>query len=252
MGTDDFIDWAGCSISRLFYCHIEQLHAYPQDWLKTLKTTYYFDGNSDTIFRVKVSGTEKDITDVKTKYIYAVLLNRTQKDASFKTKWENVFTETINLKEVWHTLNSGIIENYDYDLIYKMIRNVIAVRKHLNDWKIETTPNCIVCNGIDSDLYAFFHCPKTKYFIKQLEGTFKNFFGKKFKLNAYRMIFGIKYKVGNYASNLEIFLWSKAISVIWTTRRLLEEGKPCNEMELFKHYINRRVETILSSSLFRP
>ena len=56
------------------------------------------------------------------------------------------------------------------------------------------------------------------------------------------MIFGIKHKVGNYASNLGIFIWSKAIRVIWTTRRLLEEGKPCNEMELFKNYINRRVE----------
>ena len=44
------------------------------------------------------------MTDVKTKDIYAVLLHRTQKDASFKTKWENVFTETINWKEVWaHT-----------------------------------------------------------------------------------------------------------------------------------------------------
>ena len=56
------------------------------------------------------------------------------------------------------------------------------------------------------------------------------------------MIFGIRYKVVNYASNLGIFLWSKAIRVIWTTRRLLEEGKPCKEMELFKNYINRRVE----------
>ena len=189
VGTDDFTNWVGCSTSRLFYCQIEQLHAlFPQDWLNTLKTTDYFDGDSDTIFRVKVSGTEKDITDVKTKDIYAVLLHRTQKDASFKTKWENVFTETINWKEVWHTLNSGIIENYDYDLIYKMIRNFIAVRKHLNDWKIEPTPNCIFCNGVDSVLHAFFHCPKTKYFIKQIEVTFKNLFGKKFKLNAYRMI----------------------------------------------------------------
>ena len=51
MGTDDFIDWVGCSTSRLFYCQIQQLHAcFPQDWLKTLKTTDYFDGDSDTIF----------------------------------------------------------------------------------------------------------------------------------------------------------------------------------------------------------
>ena len=66
------------------------------------------------------------------------------------------------------------------------------------------------------------------------------------------MIFGIKHKVGNYASNLGIFLWSKAIRVIWTTRRLLEEGKPCNEMELFKTYINRRVEIEHFAALEQP
>ena len=53
----------------------------------------------------------------------------TQKDASFKTKWENVFTEIINWKEVWHTLNSGIIKSYNYDLIYKTTRNATAVQK---------------------------------------------------------------------------------------------------------------------------
>ena len=66
------------------------------------------------------------------------------------------------------------------------------------------------------------------------------------------MIFGIKHKVGNYASNLGIFLWNKAIWVIWTTRRLLEEGKPCNEMELFKNYINRRVEIEHFAALEQP
>ena len=35
----------------------------------------------------------------------------------------------------------------------------------------------------------------------------------------------------NYASNLGIFLWSKPIRVIWTSRRLVAEG---NEMALFK------------------
>ena len=74
--------------------------------------------------------------------------------------------------------------------------------------------------------------------IKQIELIFQNLLGNKFKLNAYRMIFGTKYKVGNYASHLGIFLWSKAIRVIWKTRTLLAEGKPCNEMALLKNYVN--------------
>ena len=42
-------------------------------------------------------------------------------------------------------------------------------------------------------------------------------------------------------SNVGIFPWSKAISVIWTTRRLLAKGKLCKGMTLFKYYINIRV-----------
>ena len=48
------------------------------------------------------------------KDMYAVMLNKTQKDASFKTKWEKVFNEIINWKEVWRTINSGLIEIYYY------------------------------------------------------------------------------------------------------------------------------------------
>ena len=177
---------------------------------------------------------KKDITDIKTKDLYAVLLHRTQKDASYKTNLENIFTETIKWKEVWQPLNSGDIENYDIDMIYKIIRNVTAMQKQLYDWKIEPTPKCLFCNSVDSVLHAFFHCSKTKYFIKQIEVIFHKPFGKKFKLNAYIMIFCTKYKVGNYASHLGVFLWSKAIRVIWTTR---------NEMALFKNYVNTRVET---------
>ena len=66
------------------------------------------------------------------------------------------------------------------------------------------------------------------------------------------MIFGTKYKDGNYASHLAIFLWSKAIRVIWKTRRLLAEGKPCNEMALFKNYVNTRVETEYYAALDQP
>ena len=158
---------------------------FPKDWLRTLKNSEHYDGDLDAnraiaralpkglvkdfkknsehydgdlgaIFRIKLFDTEKDITNVRTKDIYAVLIYRTQNDASFKTKWENIFTETIKWKEVWQTLNSGVIQNYDYDMIYEMIRNIIAVQKNLHDWKIEPTPNYVFCNSVDSVLHAFF------------------------------------------------------------------------------------------------
>ena len=53
--------------------------------LLTLKSSDYFDGDPDAIFRVNLIVTEKD---------------KTQKDASFKAKWENVYNEIIYWKEV--------------------------------------------------------------------------------------------------------------------------------------------------------
>ena len=40
-------------------------------------------------------------------------------------------------------------------------------------------------------------------------------------------------KMGNTASKLGTFLWSKVIKTIWIYRKLLEESKPCNEMDIF-------------------
>ena len=84
------------------YTHHNRTHKtlyFPQDWLRTLRTSEHFDGDLDAIFLIDLLGTKKDITDVKTKDIYAVLLDRTQKDASYKTNWENIFTETIKWKK---------------------------------------------------------------------------------------------------------------------------------------------------------
>ena len=117
--TDDFMDCAGCSTSRPFYCQIENIHEhFSQDWLRTLRTSDHFDGDRDAIFLIDLLGTKKDITEVKTKDMYAVLLRRTKKVASYKTKWENIFTEIIKWKEVWQTLNSGLIKKCDFDMIY--------------------------------------------------------------------------------------------------------------------------------------
>ena len=71
---------------------------------------------------------------------------------------------------------------------------------------------------------------RTNNFVKQAEQIFKKLFGDNFKLNVYSMVFGPTHKIGNNASKLGIFLWSKIIKTIWICRKLLEES---NEMEIF-------------------
>ena len=70
---------------------------------------------------------------------------------------------------MWETINSGLIENWDLNIIYKLIRQVIAVRKNLYHWRIVPTPENLECSDVDSVFHAYFYCAKTKHFIKLVE-----------------------------------------------------------------------------------
>ena len=128
-----------------------KIYIYFLSFTPTKKTCYFFSQNTHHknyyFYRQLNNRSKKDI--------YAVLIHRTQNDASFKTKWESIFTETIKCKK-----KLADCKYYDYDMIYKIIRNVTAVRKNLHDWNIEPTPNWVFCNSVDSVLHAFFHCSK--------------------------------------------------------------------------------------------
>ena len=56
------------------------------------------------------------------------------------------------------------------------------------------------------------------------------------------MVFGPTHKIGNNASKLGSFLWSKIIKTRWICRKPLEESKPCNEIEIFKTFVKQRIE----------
>ena len=97
-----------------------------------------------------------------------------------------------------------------------------------------------------------FDCKKTKQFTKQAELLFKKRFGKHFKLNAFKIIFGMQYKGGNNASKLGIFLWSKLIKTIWISRKLLEDTKPCNEMAILIFLIKNRLQNEYKATIEQP
>ena len=83
---------------------------------------------------------------------------------------KNTFNETINWTNIWQTLNSRFIQNYDYDIIYILIENSFAVWKQLSDWKTNG-PLKYACfaNGFDTILHAFFYCSVTKKINKKIK-----------------------------------------------------------------------------------
>ena len=103
------------------------------------------------------------------------MLRKTNKDVLCKAMWEKPFGENIKWKTIWKTIHSEVTDNWDFDIIYKLIHKVIAVGKNLYHWRIVPTPACLGCADLGSVLHTFFHCPKIKTFIKNVEPIFKNF-----------------------------------------------------------------------------
>ena len=85
--------------------------------------------------------------------------------------------------------------------------------------------------GIPPELLLLLRCHFFTSFLSSY--LFLTFFGDNFKLNVYSMVFGPTHKIGNNASKIGIFLWSKTIKTIWICRIFLQESKPCNKMEIF-------------------
>ena len=251
--TNDFRKFVGLRTNATFRKLHDDIKAnLPRQWIRTLKSDDPHDGETDAIFQMETDNILTDVQQTTTKELYTAMLKKTNKDVLCKAKWENLFGDNINWKTIWKTIHSGLIENWDFDVIYKLIHKVIAVRKNLHYWRIVSSPSCLECGDEDSVLHAFFHCKKTKQFIKQAEPLFKKLFGKHFKFNAFKITFGMQYKIGNNASKLGIFLWSKLIKTIWISRKLLEETKPCNEMAIFKHLIKNRIQNEYKAAIEQP
>ena len=241
--TKDFKPFVGLTTNGLFRRHYNQIKDnFPRQWLRTLKNEDPYDGEIDTIFLLQNDNILVDVQNATTKDLYTAILTKTNTEVLCKAKWETVFGDKIIWEYIWKTIHSGLIDNWDLTIIYKLIHQVIAVRKNLYHWRIVPTPECLACSDVDSVLHAFFYCAKTNNFIKQVEPIFKNLLGDNFKLNVYLMVFGPTHKIGNNASKLGIFLWSKVIKTIWICRKLLEESKPCNEMEIFKTFVKQRIK----------
>ena len=109
-----------------------------------------------------------------TKELYTAMLKKTNKDVLCKAKWENLFGENIKWETMWKTIHSGLIENWDFDVIYKLIHKVIAVRRNLHYWRIVSSPSCLECGDGDSSCTLFFTARKQNNLLNRPSLYLKN------------------------------------------------------------------------------
>ena len=158
--THDFKPFIGLITNGLFRRHYNQIKDnFPRHGLRILQNEDPYDGELDTIFLLQNDNILTDVQTATANYLYTAILTKINKDVLCKVKWENVFGDKINWKNIWKTIHAGLIDNWDLNIIYKLIHQVIAVRKNLYHWRIVPTPECLECLDMDS---AFFYCAKKK------------------------------------------------------------------------------------------
>ena len=86
-----------------------------------------YDGELDTIFLLQNDNILSDIQNVTVKELYTAILMKTNIEVLCKAKWEHVFGDKIIWKNIWKAIHSGLIDNWDLNIIYKLIHQVIAV-----------------------------------------------------------------------------------------------------------------------------
>ena len=127
--TNDFKPF-GLITNGIFRRHYNQIKDnFPRQWVRILKNEDRYDGELDTIFLLPNDNILTDVQNATAKELYTVILTKTNTEVLCKAKWEHVFGDKIIWKHIWKTIHSGLIDNGDLNIIYKLIHQVIALRK---------------------------------------------------------------------------------------------------------------------------
>ena len=128
--TNDFKPFVGLITNGIFRRHYNQIKDnFPRQWLRILKNENPYDGELDTIFLLQNDNILTDVQTAIANYLYTAILTKTNKDVLCKAKWKNVFGDKINWKNSRKTIHAGLIDNWDLNIIYKLIHQVLQYEK---------------------------------------------------------------------------------------------------------------------------
>ena len=130
--TNDFKPFVGLITNGIFRRHYNHIKDnFPRQWLRILKNENPYDGELDTIFLLQNDNILTDVQTATANYLYTAILTKTNKDVLCKAKWENVFGDKINWKNSWKTIHARLSDNWDLNIIYKLIHQVLQYEKSI-------------------------------------------------------------------------------------------------------------------------
>ena len=107
-----------------------------------------------------------NLLKIKSKDFYWLITNKSVTKATGPRKWEHE-TQRMNLNWPCYFSKLKLIckERKLREFYYKFLHRIIATRKKLYCFGIESNKDCLYCNESDSIGHTFIDCHKSKYFL---------------------------------------------------------------------------------------
>lgn len=143
----------------------------------------------------KVNGKTFFLKDIKTKMFYNLLVTRKILQSRAVPYWQQKINGFAISEDTWKNIwlfklkyiSDTRLINFNFKLMY----NLIPVRKNLYKWNLADDANCTNCNIEEDVLHAFIDCAKLTPFWRWINTILKDIYpNTAINLNPHTVLFG--------------------------------------------------------------
>lgn len=166
--------------------------AIPKTWIKILKDNSPYEV-PDNIPKIKINKLYKDITKLKCKDFYNVLIAKKEEKPTCNYKWEQIYeNHSFNWENIYCLPYIVARETSLQSMQYRIINRYIPCRKNLFKWKKVENEKCPFCDQVDNIEHYFYECKQTKPLWRNLFDLWITVYQTNIPLTILDIIFGLE------------------------------------------------------------
>ena len=136
-----------------------------------------------TVPKMKVGKLDKNICDVTSKYFYNVLLQQEGNNSRCCFFWENLIEVNIPWKKCFERNLVRIKDNKLREFNFKVLYNLLPVKRNLCKWKFEENAKCNACNVDEDMIHALIRCKLNNRFWIYVSWLVKHVYNLQIDIN---------------------------------------------------------------------
>ena len=176
-------------VSNLMFDYVKLKRAIPPVWINQVNQNN--EANSLENLRLQIpnltfKGKDRHISDLSSKFFYTMIMmnSRPLYTNSCCIFWENIFQVNIDWPNVFKRYFIFTKENKLRQFNFKLIYNLLPVRKNLLKWNLINEGHCSHCRVEEDVIHAFFTCKLNSLFFTYIENIIKQVYRVDMKINS--------------------------------------------------------------------